>query len=66
MHGRIPPNPTDLCMLYLFKRFLTQSSSTEVKSLELQTFPLISMAWDSWKQILPVKTKASNLVLWYE
>lgn len=26
MHGWIPPNPMDLCVLYLFKYFLTRSS----------------------------------------
>ena len=48
------------CMSSLFEYSLTRSSSTKGKSLYIQTFPLVSEAWESWRHILPVRTKAEK------
>lgn len=51
---------TDFLIANLFKCSLTWSFPTEAKSTSLQTFPLVSKAWDSRRQILPIKTEAKK------
>lgn len=56
-HGYILSGLTDLFVSNLFKRSLTYSSSTSAKSSLCYHLLLASEAWDSWMQILQVKTK---------
>lgn len=61
-HECIPSDFMGLCMFSLFKQSLTiPSFSTEGKSLFLQTFTLVSVAWDSWWQILPEKNEVNKV-----
>lgn len=58
-HGCIPSGLMDLSNL--FKCSPTWSSSIKSKFYLLQTFPLISEMWDSWRPVLSVKTKMKAL-----
>lgn len=59
-HRCILPGRTGFLTANLFKCSLTWSFPTEAKSTLLQTFPLVSKAWDSSRQILPIKTEAKK------
>ena len=56
--ARISSGPMDFCMFSLFKCSLAWSSSTTSKPSSLQ--PLVSGAWDSWRQVLPVKMEVKG------
>ena len=52
--------PMDLCMSGLSKCSLTCSCFTKGKSFLLQTFALVSGAWDCWEPVLPVRTEVKK------
>lgn len=55
--------PMELHVSNLFKYLLTWSTSNKVVSTLLQALPLVSDAWDSWRQIFPVKTIVKSCVI---
>lgn len=59
-HGCNLSGLMDLHMTSLFKCSLIWSFSTSGKYSLLQTFPLVLGAWDSWRLVSQVKTKAKK------
>lgn len=51
-----------ICACSVCKCSLTWSSSTEGEPSWLQTFPLVSGTWNSWRQVLPKKKTVTKKV----
>ena len=56
-HGCIPSEHMDLCKSNLLKYSLTWSSSTKGAPSLLQTFAMVSGAWDSWRSAFATNDK---------